>query len=244
VLPQASRNAKAAEALWDQLEDDYFVRNDPDTISWHSEALMNARASEIPIVEVRHVDHLDALQFLVLAPYSGKLFADVAGAFERSRLNIADARVHRMSTGMVLLVFLVLTDEATETRSSALQVLSRELRQKILSPTARSPGSGRRVPRAIKHFPIRTSIEIVAHPSGNYATMELVSQDRPGLLHVVANGLIDCKVELVSARISTFGERVEDIFLITDRDGEPVHDQAQIDCIKERISTLLDEPGR
>ena len=71
--------------------------------------------------------------------------------------------------------------------------------------------------------------------------MELVTQDRPGLLHVVANELIDCKVELISARISTFGERVEDIFMITNRDGDPVTDEDQLHCIESRIVSLLDD---
>jgi [protein-PII] uridylyltransferase len=201
---------------------------------------MNARASEIPLVEVRHLISLDALQFVVLAPYSGRLFANVAGAFERSSLSIADARVHRMESGMVLLTFLILLDKNAETRSSTLQLLARNLRQRILTPGNKIQPP-RRMPRALKHFPIPTSVSIHTHPSGNYSTMELVTQDRPGLLHVVANGLIDCKVELFSARISTFGERVEDIFLITNRDGDPVTEKDQLDCIENRIVSLLDD---
>lgn len=69
--------------------------------------------------------------------------------------------------------------------------------------------------------------------------MELITRDRPGLLHVVANGLLMCKVELVSARVSTFGEKVEDIFMITDRDGQPIEDSSQINAIKAKIENLL-----
>lgn len=242
VLPQASINKKAVEAFWEQLEKEYFVRNDPDTIGWHSESLMNARASEIPIVEVRHLPRLEALQFVVLAPYFGQLFANVAGAFERSRLSIADARVHRLASGMVLLAFLVLIDKNTETRASALQMMARNLRAKILKADGASAQSTRRVSRALKHFPTPTTVSVETHPSGNYSIMELITRDRPGLLHAVATGLIDCKVELISARVSTFGERVEDIFLITNRDGEPVTDAAQKDCLESRIVKLLDEP--
>jgi len=241
TMPQASRNRKAVEAFWAQLDDDYFVRNDPDTIGWHGEVLMNARASEIPVVEVRHLARLEALQFVVLAPYTGQLFANVAGAFERSRLSIADARVHRMTSGMVLLVFLVLIDGSTETRGAALQLLARNLREKILHPASGAAPPPRRVPRALKHFRTPTSVSVQTHPSGNYSTMELVTRDRPGLLHVIAAGLIDCKVELISARISTFGERVEDIFLITNRDGEPVTDDEQLACLKNHIVRLVDD---
>ena len=53
--------------------------------------------------------------------------------------------------------------------------------------------------------------------------MVVTAQDRPGLLHQVARALIECKTHLVSAKISTFGERVEDIFYITDLDGQPIN---------------------
>lgn len=240
MMPRASRNRKPVEEFWEQLDNDFFMRNDPDSINWQTDVLMDARASEIPIVAVRHLGQLEALQFVVLAPYSGHLFANVAGAFERSRLSIADAHVHRMASGMVLLVFLVLIDQNTETRGSALQILARDLRHKILNPVSATGQSPRRLPRVLKHFPISTTVSVNAHPSGNYSIMELVTQDRPGLLHVVASGLIDCKVELISARVSTFGERVEDIFLITDRDGEPVTDEEQRQCLEQRIAALLD----
>jgi [protein-PII] uridylyltransferase len=138
-------------------------------------------------------------------------------------------------------VFLVLIDSNVETRTAALQLLARNLRDRILRPASGRASPRRRISRALKHFPTPTSVSVNTHPSGNYSTMELVAQDRPGLLHVVATGLIDCKVELISARISTFGERAEDIFLITNRDGEPVTDPEQLSCLQDRIVSLVDD---
>ena len=47
--------------------------------------------------------------------------------------------------------------------------------------------------------------------------------------------LVECRIKLKSAKISTVGEKAEDTFLITDRDGNPVSDPAQ----KKRLETLI-----
>ena len=73
--------------------------------------------------------------------------------------------------------------------------------------------------------------------------MEVTAQDRPGLLLQVANALLAFKIRLVTAKVSTFGERAEDVFFITDRDGQPVTDAVQHACIGEMIRTALPAPN-
>jgi [protein-PII] uridylyltransferase len=240
LLGSSARNRKPVEDLWSLLEDDYFTRSDPDTIRWHAESLINSRAGEIPLVEVRHRPRLEALQIFVFAPSTRELFSKVAGAFERSNLSIADARVHQMHSGMVLMAFLVLVNPSIETRSAALDILSRNLRKNILYPPQRNSALPRWRTRALKHFPIKTITSVNNQSNRSYSTLELISQDRPGLLYAVAVVLLECKVELISARISTFGERAEDIFIITNRDGQPITAAEQIQCIESRIGEVLD----
>jgi [protein-PII] uridylyltransferase len=43
----------------------------------------------------------------------------------------------------------------------------------------------------------------------------------------------------VSAKISTFGERVEDIFYITDRDGQPINDPKERKKIAKTVCAAL-----
>ena len=69
--------------------------------------------------------------------------------------------------------------------------------------------------------------------------MEVIAQDRPGLLLGVAKALLSCKIRLVNAKVGTFGERAEDIFFITDRDGGPVTNASQKTCITEQIRAAL-----
>tara|TARA_B110000003_G_C16169324_1_gene346860 strand:+ start:114 stop:368 length:255 start_codon:yes stop_codon:yes gene_type:complete len=69
--------------------------------------------------------------------------------------------------------------------------------------------------------------------------MEVVAQDRPGLLYAVAKALLSCKIRLVTAKIATFGEKAEDIFYITDRDGLPVDNESHQDALRVAIQDAL-----
>ena len=52
--------------------------------------------------------------------------------------------------------------------------------------------------------------------------LDLVAGDRPGLMSELAALLDEQDLRLVGARVSTVGERAEDIFMITDNDGRPL----------------------
>ena len=57
---------------------------------------------------------------------------------------------------------------------------------------------------------------------GTHYILEVVAGDRPGLLARIAYTLARANVNVASAKITTLGERAEDVFLI---DGARLHDE-------------------
>ena len=74
--------------------------------------------------------------------------------------------------------------------------------------------------------------------------MEVIARDQPGLLHKVAACLRDHRVAMINARIATFGERAEDVFFITDRDGQPIEDADRLDKLATAICAALKRKQR
>ena len=78
--------------------------------------------------------------------------------------------------------------------------------------------------------------------------MEVIAQDRPGLLYQVALALHHCKVNLNAAKVATYGERAEDIFFLTTLKGEPITDRDQLACLETeilaRLGSGLSEQGK
>jgi len=70
--------------------------------------------------------------------------------------------------------------------------------------------------------------------------MEVIATDRVGLLSHVGMAMEFCGVNLQGAKIATYGERVEDIFFITDRDNKMITDDIKLECLRNSITDSLD----
>lgn len=230
------------DSFWDSLPSDYFLRHSGDDLAWHVESIASSRAIDLPLVDVRFQPRLDALVFLIYAPESEQLLSLVTKGFERLNLNIADAKIHTAGSGFALYTFVALEEALSEHMDkSHIARLKSELRHRIIHDTDAESDKVYRLPRKLKHFNIDTRVEF--SQSFHHTVMEVVALDQPGLLHRVSRCLLHCKVHLVTAKIATFGERVEDIFFITDRDGNPVTNEEQLECLRSNIIEALKIPG-
>jgi len=229
----------AAGDLWDLFDQDYFLRNSPEIIAWHAAQLLERRAGELPLIDARKDNESGAVRFFVCAPDSEKLLCDVTAGFDRLNMNIVDARVHRMRSNLVIMVFVVLPGAQGIPSAADLEAAAKRLRHEVLEPQTKPPGHPVHIPRTLKYFPIETTVRFSNSKNSDATIMEVTAQDRPGLLLQVANALLAFKIRLVTAKVSTFGERAEDVFFITDRDGQPVTDAGQHICISEMIRTAL-----
>ncbi|MDX1409836.1 MAG: hypothetical protein R3330_16920, partial [Saprospiraceae bacterium] len=222
---------------WASLPQDYFLRHSASEIAWHATVLAQASAISLPIVSIRHDAALKADLIFVYAAESELLLSVVTSALTRLKFNIADARLQQSNTGFALYTFIALASNSDNTRD--LDVLRRQLRDLIVAGEHEYTGVTQRLSRTQKHFPIATNVNFT-DSSAHYTVMEIVAQDQPGLLHRVAHCLLQCKVRLINAKIATYGERVEDVFFISDRDGEPVNDTQQRNCLSQKIKQALD----
>ena len=95
------------------------------------------------------------------------------------------------------------------------------------------------MPRRLKHFSSELDIRFSAAADGQGTLMEIECNDRPGLLSRLAAAMAESGVQVHDARIATFGERVEDTFLISDRDHGPLGDEA-VKMLSELIMERLE----
>ena len=94
-------------------------------------------------------------------------------------------------------------------------------------PLAERPGIGRTASRS--------------SPGKHDRVLEVVAPDRPGLLAVVGQVFFNHSLRLHSAKISTLGERVEDVFFLTDRTDQIIEESARIEQIQSDLRDALDE---
>ena len=97
-----------------------------------------------------------------------------------------------------------------------------------------------RLSRKGRYFskPIETTF--LNAPEKDYSTLEINCPDQPGILACVGKVFADNHINLKDARITTLGERVEDLFFITDKNGEPIVQPELMEKLQTDIKTQLE----
>ena len=235
----AARHARPEDALalWDAAPDDYLLRHNPEELAWHAEALLDA-PEETVIVRVRTGPARAGTSIFVYAPAAVSPFVRVTKALGDAGLSILDARISPNTADWSLETYVIL-DRGGQALSDPeiIADLQHRLRS-ALSASVLPRGVSRRAPRQVRMFPTRTEIALLPDPDGRWTLMDLVTGDRPGLLAELATLLDEQDLRLVGARISTVGERAEDVFTITDADGRPLDAEAcatLADAVRQRL---------
>jgi [protein-PII] uridylyltransferase len=82
----------------------------------------------------------------------------------------------------------------------------------------------RRVPRQLKHFAFAPQVTIHNDAHRPVTILEVTAPDRPGLLARIGRIFLEFDLSLQNAKIATLGERVEDVFFVTDAANQPLSD--------------------
>src|SRR5512146_3249391 len=224
--------------IWSDFPQEYFLRFTPAQIAWQTRGIAGD-SSAAPLVLVEGEGPRGGTEVIVYAPDRDGLFAAITAVLDRLSLSVQDARVVTSRSGMSLDTFTVLDVQGRALHDPA-QVgrLQRALTQALeqspadIAPIRRPPA------RALRHFPITTRVEF--HDDAGGTRLALVCADRPGLLAGVAQVFLASGIRVHDARIATFGERVEDFFLITDKSNRALASPAR-QALGEALVRRVDE---
>ncbi len=206
------------ERLWKQLDMVYFLRHSAEEIAWHTRSLHYRIFNNKPVVKARLYQEGEGLQVMVYTQDQPDLFARIVGFFARAGYSIVDAKIHTTAHGYALDSFVLLDMEKRDSQREMLSYIEHELEQRLIHQTPPEAPSAGRLSRQVKHFPIKPEATIRSDERGTHFILALTAADRPGLLYTVANILAQHHANLLTAKITTLGERAEDVFLISGGD--------------------------
>ena len=244
---QGKVSTEQVEKIWQPLGDDYFLREDAIDIAWHTEAILQYD-SEQPMVLIKSVDSSateGATQIFIRIKDQDNSFAAMAAALDQLELNIQGARLYNSSDGYTLDTFYVLDSNHQPIAKDPRHY--RRIRQTILRELQLldhySDIVRRRTSRRLKQFPVTTTTKLSKAPSGDYSILEVTTADRSGLLALIGRIFVELGIRVQNAKISTLGERVEDVFYISDRNNRPITDpelgQQLQQAIRQRIDSQI-----
>src|SRR5260221_10604457 len=181
-------------------------------------------------------------EITVLAPDHPWLLSTLAGACAATGSNIVDAQIFTTTDGRVLDTIAVSRefeqDDDEQRRGARIaDTIEKALSGGLKLPDVvarRSASKGR-----IKAFAIEPEVTINNQWSNRYTRIEVMGLDRPGLLYELTATLSKLSLNITSAHVATFGERVVDVFYVTDLLGAKIASPTREMAIKRALLQLF-----
>jgi len=169
----------------------------------------------------------------------------IAGACAVAGANIVDAQISTTTDGRALDTISFNReferDDDEERRATRIaEIVEKTLRGEIRLPDVvakRAPLKGR-----IKAFALEPTITINNQWSHRYTMIEVTGLDRTGLLYELTTTLSKLNLNIASAHVATFGERVVDVFYVTDLMGAQITSPTRQAAIKRALIALFAKP--
>ena len=231
------------EKVWQELGDEYFLKESANEIAWHTRAILQHGDNPAPLVLMRahRKAAQDAVQIFIYTQDKPNLFATTVAVLDRMNLDVQDARIITATKAFSLDTYVVLDRFGTLLTDAERKQTVADALVQALSHADNYPGlMQRRIPRQLRHFDVKNTVDITLNPALQQNMVEISTLDQPGLLAKVGGLFMMQGLDIHSAKIVTLGERAEDIFFVTKKDGTPMNaEEAQL--FSAKLKSALDE---
>jgi [protein-PII] uridylyltransferase len=237
--------AERLDAYVSRLYPAYWLKVDLQHKVEHAHLVMAAEDAGKSLATTVGFDSGNVTELTVLAPDHPWLLSIIAGACAMAGANIVDAQIYTTTDGLALDTISLSReferDEDEQRRANRIaDSIEKALRGELRLPDVvakRAPPKGR-----IKAFTIEPSVTINNQWSHRYTMLEVAGLDRTGLLYEMTTTLSKLNLNIISAHVATFGERVVDVFYVTDLMGAQITSPTRQAAIKRALIVLFAAP--
>ncbi len=225
-------------SYWTSFEEDSYLR--------HAELCRAHEASgDLLTVGVTPDQKRNATELIIITADDAGLFSRITGGVAALGAYIVDARITTRKDGLTVDVLWIQDqDRQAITESAALEKLSNGLRDALTGMLDIDDATDRRnrqTPSRIRRISAPARVLLNNNASDTHTVIEINGKDAPGLLFKVTRKMADLGLQIQTASVSTYGDRVVDVFYVKDGFGLKITSQTRMDRIQTELLTLLEE---
>lgn len=240
-LRDAHVDVQQVQQLWHSMAETYFLHACPQDIVIETCAIIQNQQSTLAFIRECS---LKATEYLIYSQHKTNAFANTVYFLEKEGVAIMEAYIVTTETAQIFINYTVLEEKLTPLNETS-PYREEEIRQGLAQAAAWDEDKKlhpivRRISAQQKHFQIPTKALFNNNLDQNYSVIEVITTDRAGVLSQIVQAFAACQVVIKSAKIATFGTKVEDVFFITDENGQCLYQPEQIDRLKQQIIRALD----
>ncbi|MCL9683698.1 [protein-PII] uridylyltransferase [Legionella maioricensis] len=225
------------QQLWDKFKGKYFLHESPEVIARHSKAILMAK--QFPLVMIMPHHSQGGTEVFIYMPHRDERFTITTSVLSNHHVTIQEAAIITCDNQFDLDTYIILDEQNQaffdEQRSTAIQ---QDLCLHLADKDHLPPVTRKRLSRALAHFNVKTQITYNEDNLNHHTRLFLVANDRPGLLATISSVFLTLAIHLHNAKIATAGERAEDMFYITNKNGQPL-DAEEKEILHQKLVEAL-----
>ena len=220
LLSQDEIPQESVQKLWATFKEKYFLHEPPEVIAKHSKAILQCKS--FPLVQIKPHYSQGGTEVFIYMPHCDERFTITTAVLSNHHATIQEAAISTCSNNYDLDTYIILDEQHQaffdEHRTRVIQgALEKYLANTKIIPTI----SRRRISRTQAHFKLEPIINFSEDEQLSH--LFLVTTDRPGLLALISRVFLSQNIYLHNAKIATAGEKAEDMFFISTKEGKALN---------------------
>lgn len=221
----------------------YLISTPPERLARHL-ALVHSSEYKTISLDYTHDSLKGYTELVVCTKEKPGLFSRIAGTLSAMNINITSAQIYTGTDGSVFDILQVngldgkpVTDHETwdKVRSYLTMILEGELTVEQLMQGRKKPLQARKA----EHMEVSPTVSLDNSSSDTHTIVEVLAQDRLGLLYLITNILFAEGANIYLAKISTEAHRAINAFYITDFEGRKIEDKKVLNGLKHKLLKAL-----
>ena len=223
LLAKHGIKPSAALSLWQSWPDVYFLHHSVPSIAKHTMLILKQKIDRA-IFHLSNHPKQGHYELFIYCKDKAFLFSLFTNVLEKENLDVVSADILTTTGNYALDSFYLLRTEAySKKKEHLLQRLEDALLGLKDNKTAPIFKRSFHNPRLLPSM--TTEIQCRHKENKNVTEVEIISYDRPGLLAKIGLVFAEHKLNLQQAKIATLGQRIEDIFVVTNCEGALLSEQ-------------------
>jgi len=188
---------------------------------------------------------VQATELLVIAPDHHGLFSLISGLVAASGFEVVSAKIITRSDGFALDTFFIQNRDKKP-------IIDEYLRKKLIKTISIGLEGGFDIEKELnikwKEIPARfravkapTRVIVDNKRSNQYTILEVKCKNGPGVLYKITKAITSLGLQINTANVSTYGDRVVDIFYVKNAFGSKIEDDSKIEKVRNCIFNILEE---
>ncbi len=233
-------SAAQINSVCDRVPGNYFLRHHPLEIKWHVNAILS-HPDRARLVSIRQSTDTHNTKVFVYGDEAAHTFSQVTGTLGSLGLSILNAEIFTTQDNKIMDTFII-QDHNNEavTDAEIIRQIEHKLLRALESDSIYQDKYNTRKPRQLKAFDHPTRVQFEQDYLNGRTMMEISAIDMPGMLSVIANVIAEMDIDITHAKISTLGEKIDDIFYLTTPAGKAITDQAVLDALEQGLVAALE----